>query len=115
MKNKAEKQRIATNLSLYMKINGYTNRTFALAVGISQNTLKALMIGKMRNESKFQKYIMQITESLALEENFFEQPKEAITTAPITFQDTNKKMHLGDEKFNAISLMLKIGEIHYES
>ncbi|HHQ0082698.1 TPA: hypothetical protein ACSKMX_002742, partial [Listeria monocytogenes] len=51
MKNKAEKQRIATNLSLYMKINGYTHRTFALAVGISQNTLKALMIGKMRNEN----------------------------------------------------------------
>ncbi|EEO3414568.1 hypothetical protein G6H56_001198 [Listeria monocytogenes] len=114
MKNKAEKQRIATNLSLYMKINGYTHRTFALAVGISQNTLKALMIGKMRNENKFQKYISQFTESLALEEKFFEQPKEAITAAPITFQDTNK-MHLGDEKFNAISLMLKIGEIHYES
>ncbi len=78
MKNKAEKQRIATNLSLYMKINGYTHRTFALAVGISQNTLKALMIGKMRNENKFQKYISQITESLALEENSLNNRKKRL-------------------------------------
>ncbi|EFR99337.1 conserved hypothetical protein [Listeria seeligeri FSL N1-067] len=38
-----------------MKINGYTHRTFALAVGISQNTLKALMIGKTEGCNKFQK------------------------------------------------------------
>lgn len=78
MKNKAEKQRIATNLSLYMKINGYTHRTFALAVGISQNTLKALMIGKMRNENKFQNTYRKLQKVWHLKKNSLNNRKKRL-------------------------------------
>ncbi|WP_239256056.1 hypothetical protein [Listeria ilorinensis] len=120
MKVLSEKQRIADNVAIYMKLNAYTNRTFAKAVGLSQSNVTSVVNGKIRNEKKFTKYIRTMTEQLGLEENYFVQPMENITSQPINFRDTSKigaddsKLQTGNEKFNALSLMLKIGEIHYE-
>ncbi|EMG28102.1 hypothetical protein X560_2231 [Listeria fleischmannii 1991] len=113
MSNIKEKKRIADNVAFYMTMNGYTKRTFAKAVGIGQNTITSVITGKMRNQKKFDKYIHDITEKLQLEIDYFKKEQVEIAAEPIKFQDENK-LHLGDEKFNTLSLMLKIGEIHYE-
>ncbi|WP_163654422.1 hypothetical protein [Listeria sp. PSOL-1] len=113
MKSSVEKQRIANNISLYIKLNGYTQRTFAKVAGISQSTMASITTGRMRNGNKFNRYIANITEQLGLEANYFSKKQEEITAAPIKFQDETK-LHTSDEKFSALSLMLKIGEIHYK-
>ncbi|EUJ25394.1 hypothetical protein MFLO_15493 [Listeria floridensis FSL S10-1187] len=108
-----ELQRMAENMTIYMSINGYTKRTFAKVTGISQNTMQAITSGKIKNEKKLSRYINVVTEKLQLEPDYFKQSREEISKAPIKYQD-EEKLHTGNEKFNALSLMLKIGEIHYE-
>ncbi|WP_167630187.1 hypothetical protein [Listeria valentina] len=108
-----ELKQIMENMTIYMSINGYTKRSFAKATGISQNTFAAMLAGKIKNEKKAVRYIEQATEKLNLEQDYFKKSREEIMQAPINYQD-EEKLHIGNEKFNALSLLLKIGEIHYK-
>ncbi|EFI82920.1 hypothetical protein HMPREF0556_11605 [Listeria grayi DSM 20601] len=108
-----EKERIAANIAIYMKWNGYTERTFAQATKLSQATLKAITTNKTMKPVKFKKYVEKISANLGLDNEYFTREQAEITAAPIQYSDENK-LHLGDEKLSAISLLLKISEIHYK-
>lgn len=108
-----EKERIAANIAIYMKWNGYTERTFAQATKLSQATLKAITTNKTMKPVKFKKYVEKISANLGLDNEYFTREQAEITAAPIQYFDENK-LHLGDEKLSAISLLLKISEIHYK-
>lgn len=108
-----EKERIAKNLAIYMKMNGYTERSFAQATKLPQTTLHAMTTNKIKKTAKFHKYLDKICNNLGLKTDYFSKDQTEITAAPIKYHDESS-LHLGDEKMRAISLLLKIGEIHYK-
>ncbi|MBA3925878.1 hypothetical protein HCJ66_05455 [Listeria sp. FSL L7-1582] len=113
--NRLEKKRIAENVNLYIRLNGFTKRSFAKATNFSQSTAEAILNGKVISNAKFNKYIVNITETLGLDAHYFKQDKEALLSMPIHYQEEEDKIHIGDEKYNTISAMLKIGDVYYSN
>ncbi|CAM4098926.1 MULTISPECIES: hypothetical protein [Listeria] len=113
--DKIEKKRIAENINLYIRLNGFTKRSFAKATNFSQATAEAILNGKVRSNTKFNKYIVRVTEKLGLDTHYFKQDKETLLSMPIHYQEDDEKIHIGDDKYNTISAMLQIGDVYYNN
>jgi len=103
---------IGENLSMYIRLKGYSKSSFSNLTGISRPTLNQILSGNSRNKKMFEEQISRITEALQLPLDFFlNEPtieREKWRTPAIQFSDRALE---GERSYKASELLADLDDL----
>lgn len=91
------KEIIAENLGMFIRLKGYSKSSFAKKVNVSRPTLDQLLEGQSPNETTFLKQLEKIAEAFQLsKESFLSPPQIEQTYAATSLQFSDHLEHTKD-------------------